>query len=79
MKLLIASIVLGMAVTVALAGTTAADSSHAAAAVQMAEAGDCHYYGQDRINDCSDSLFVFLMNVFKISPVFLNLNWCSYD
>ena len=39
MKLLIASIVLGMAVTVAPAGTTAADASHAAP-VQMADAGD---------------------------------------
>ena len=39
MKLLIASIVLGMAVTAAPAGTTAADASHAAP-VQMADAGD---------------------------------------
>ena len=40
MKLLIASIVLGMAVTAAPAGTTAADVSHAAAPVLMADAGD---------------------------------------
>ena len=39
MKLLIASIVLGMAVTATPAGTTAADASHAAP-VQMADAGD---------------------------------------
>ena len=39
MKLLIASIVLGMAVTAAPAGTTAADAPHAAP-VQMADAGD---------------------------------------
>ena len=58
MIFLITSIVMCMAVTAVLASTTADDSSHAAAAVQMAEAGDCHYYGQDRINDCSDSLFL---------------------
>ena len=40
MKLLIASIVLGMAVTAAPAGTATADVNYAAAHVQMADAGE---------------------------------------
>ena len=40
MKLLIASIVLGMAVTAAPAGTATSDVNYAAAHVQMADAGE---------------------------------------
>ena len=53
MKLLIASIVLGMAVTAAPAGTATADVNHAAAHVQMADAGDS-FESSDPVSDPPD-------------------------
>ena len=53
MKLLIASIVLGMAVTAAPAGSATADVNHAAAHVQMADAGGS-FESSDPVSDPPD-------------------------